>query len=553
MKQNFADLRTPEGENLPLQPWQEYPRPQLQRDSFFNLNGEWEFSAGKADYDQTILVPFPPESALSGLKRPFDGAKLYYRTKFSLPEGFIKDKVILHFGAVDQIAEVYLNGKAIGSHVGGYNHFSFDVTDALAEENVLEVHVTDVLDKTLPYGKQCIKRGGMWYTPVSGIWQTVWMESVPENYIENLSVRIGPNWAEIGTGNAGHSGEILLEGKAWPLQKGKCRIEIENPVRWSPENPHLYHFEILCGKDRVKSYFALRTLEIRGNQLLLNGKKLFMHGLLDQGYFPEGIFTPASEEGFVRDIQTAKALGFNTLRKHIKVELDRFYYECDRLGMIVIQDMVNNGGYNFIRDTALPTIGMKRLPDKLLHRNRRTRENFLKGMEEMVRQLQNHPCICAWVIFNEGWGQFDSTAAYRKLKKLDDSRFVLSTSGWFRGGESDAVTHHCYFKPFRFKPDKMPVLLTEFGGYSCRIAGHSFNPDKTYGYKFFKTIPDFQQAIEKLYREEIIPAKKKGLCAAILTQLSDVEDETNGMMTYDRRIIKAGQAAMGKIAEELLS
>jgi len=551
-QQRFADLYTPEGENLSGQPWNVYPRPQLERDSFFNLNGEWEFSAGNDRYDQTIIVPFPPESALSGLKRPFDGAKLHYRKKFVLPEGFVKERVILHFDAVDQVAEVCLNGKTVGSHTGGYVHFFFDVTDFLEKENMLEVHVTDRLDKKLPYGKQCVKRGGMWYTPVSGIWQTVWMESVREGHIESLEIRTGLNWVEIDTGNADHSGEILLEGKRYPLAKGRAQIEIENPVNWSPENPYLYRFEILCGGDRVKSYFALRTLEIRGSELLLNGRKLFMHGLLDQGYFPDGVFTPASPEAFVRDIETAKNLGFNTLRKHIKVESDCFYYECDRLGMIVIQDMVNNGSYNFIRDTALPTVGMKRLPDKLLHRNRETRQNFLSGMEETVKQLKNHPCVCAWVIFNEGWGQFDSTAAYRKLKRLDDSRFALATSGWFRGGESDVITHHCYFKPFRFQPGNKPVLLTEFGGYSCKIEGHSFNPDRTYGYKFFTDIPEFQRALEKLYREEIIPAAKDGLCAAILTQLSDVEDETNGMMTYDRKIIKADEVSMRAIAKELL-
>jgi len=396
----------------------------------------------------------------------------------------------------------------------------------------------------------------MWYTPVSGIWQTVWLESVCANAIEALEITTGADWAEISTGNSTHSGMLTLEdGGAYPMENGRVRIQLKNPRLWSPEDPKLYCFSICCGADRVQSYFALRTLEIRNvdgmPRLCLNGKPYFFHGLLDQGYFSDGIFIPASPEGYARDVREAKRLGFNTLRKHIKVESQRFYYECDRQGMIVFQDMVNNGHYNFIRDTALPTVGMKSLPDRLLHTDPETRANFLAGMDKTVAQLRNHPCICCWVIFNEGWGQFDSTAAYRRLKGMDDSRFIIGSSGWFRGGESDVRSHHCYFKPFRFKPHAKPVLLTEFGGYSCKLAEHSFNPDNTYGYRFFKTQTELRAALERLYREEIIPAVPRGLCAAILTQLSDVEDETNGMLSYDRKVCKADAQTMLSIADRL--
>ena len=273
--------------------------------------------------------------------------------------------------------------------------------------------------------------------------------------------------------------------------------------------------------------------------------------MLDQGYWSDGIFTPASPACYVRDILAAKKLGFNTLRKHIKIEPQRFYYECDCLGMAVFQDMVNNGRYSFIRDTALPTIGLKRLPDKLLHRNPECRAAFRTHVGQTVRQLQNHPCILYWTIFNEGWGQFDSSSVYRSLKRLDPTRLIDSASGWFHPGESDVESIHVYFKPYKFRPTEKPVVLSEFGGYVYRPEGHLFNPDKAYGYRFFKSRAEYQAAVEKLYRNEILPAIRKGLCAAIYTQLSDVEDETNGILSYDRQIEKLTPESMQALAQEM--
>ena len=397
----YADLYTPEGESLADQPWNAYPRPQLRRDSFLNLNGEWDFSAGEtARFDRKIRVPFPVESLLSGIHEHFPaGCPLWYRRQFSLPEGFRKARVLLHLGACDQTAEVFLNGIPVGTHSGGYHPMTFDITDAHTDVNTLVIRATDDLrSAVLPYGKQKIKRGGMWYTPVSGIWQTVWLESVPAEYIHALDLKTGENWAEIDVGG-GLDGIVTVQtpdgSMTAPLEHGRAKIVLQNPRLWCPEDPFLYEFAVQTAQDRVESYFALRTLEtkiIHGiPRLCLNGKPYFFHGLLDQGYWSDGIYTPADPSCFEKDILAAKKLGFNTLRKHIKIEPEQFYYDCDRLGMVVFQDMVNNGRYSFFRDTALPTLGVKRRNDCRLHRDPATREAFLRDMEATVRQLKNHP------------------------------------------------------------------------------------------------------------------------------------------------------------------
>ena len=557
---NFVDLYTAEGEILTGQPWNIYPRPQMRRDSFLCLNGEWEFSAAEKDHE-TIRVPFPPESILSGIHRRLGHRPLLtYKKKFTLPEGFNKGRVLLHFGAVDQSASVSANGKVVGKHRGGYEPFCFDITDHIKEENEITVVAADALDSFVyPYGKQCEKRGGMWYTPVTGIWQTVWLESVPEIYIKSLHIETGADYAEI-TVDGITDGEVTVYAPeselTLDLKDGKVKIELSKPRMWSPEDPYLYNFTVDTGDDKVESYFALRTLTtevVDGIQrLCLNGKPYFFHGLLDQGYWSDGLFLPATPEGYAQDILAMKKLGFNTLRKHIKIEPEQFYYDCDRLGMIVFQDMVNNGDYNFVRDTAIPTAGVRTLPDIFMHTDKKTRQVFEESMEKTVQQLYNHPCICYWTIFNEGWGQFCSAKMYEKMKTLDTTRFIDTASGWFAGAPSDVVSPHIYFKPVKITPAKKPVLLSEFGGYSCKVAGHAFNLDNTYGYKNFDTMADFEDGIEKLYLEEIVPAIEKGLCGAILTQVSDVEDEVNGLVTYDRKVCKVSEERMLKIAEKLV-
>lgn len=561
-KEAYNELFTELGENLPVIPWNEYPRPQLVRNSFFCLNGEWEFTDSMGE-EYTVIVPFAPESLLSGVnKRMGEKPAVTYRRSFSLPEGFLKDRAILHFGAVDQIAEVSINGKYLGRHEGGYAHFSFDITDFLNEKNELCVKVSNADDPlSLPYGKQCEKRGGMWYTPVTGIWQTVWIESVPSEYVRALDVSVNGALVTV-TAQGVVEGKITLDdnGRAVEtcLVDGVATLTLDSPRKWSCDDPYLYRFTLDTESDSVSSYFAVRTVaieKINGRAVItLNGKPIFLHGVLDQGYFSDGIFTPASPEEYKRDILSMKKLGFNMLRKHIKVEPDIFYYYCDLYGMTVMQDMVNNGDYSFIRDTALPTVGFKKRNDERLHTDPVSRDAFLRGMKETVEALRSFPSIIAWTVFNEGWGQFCGSEAYRFMKTLDDTRVIDTASGWFSSVDSDVESLHVYFKPVKIKKaSEKPIFLSEFGGYSYRVDGHSFNTDGEYGYKSFKTLDELQKALDSLYLGEIVSAIKNGLCGTVYTQVSDVEDEINGLLTYDRRVLKVDTERMQNIAKAIFS
>ena len=547
-------LYTSAGEALRGTPWQDYPRPQMARPDWLNLNGAWEMDCRGAR--QTVRVPFCPESLLSGAQEaPEPGDRLDYRRSFTIPEAWRGKRILLHFGAVMRDAAVRVNGTELCRHDNGYLPFSADVSDALRKgENVLTVQVVNDLDPRFPWGKQRRKRGGMWYTPCSGIWQTVWLEPVPETYVRALRISNGADWVEIEAEGV-RDGTIELEGRSYPLQNGRVRIEIEDPRLWSPEEPYLYEFTLTSGEDRVSSYFALRTLTTETvdgvPRLCLNGKPYFFNGLLDQGYWSDGLYTPASPACFEDDICAMKALGFNTLRKHIKIEPELFYYACDRLGMIVFQDMVNSGRYRFVRDTLLPTLRVQRLNDKGLNRDETTRKNFLRSMEDTARLLGNHPCVCLWTIFNEGWGQFEADAAFERLKSLDPSRFVDSTSGWFRQKKSDVESLHIYFVEPKLGTGPLPQLLSEFGGYVWKDPAHSFNLDKTYGYRIFRERDAFVSALRELYRS-LIPLKQRGLCGAIYTQVSDVEDETNGLLSFDRRVQKVRPEELRPIADELL-
>jgi len=563
------ELWTPEGEilknNPDLQPWNVYPRPQLKRDNWLNLNGIWEFSASRdallpKEYDLSIRVPFCPEAPLSGIHGHFpEGSFLFYRRKLTLPEGFNRGRVLLHIGAADQVADVYVNGKEVCHHEGGYDSFCCDITDAQAEENELVIRCRDDLNnQSYPYGKQVLpeKRGGMWYTPVSGIWQSVWLESVPETYVKKLNIENRGYGVTISIEPA-LGGTVAVAGLGeFPLTDGKVTITPENPNLWSPENPYLYDFTLKAGEDAIESYFAIRSLEVKQvgkyPRLCLNGKPYFFHGLLDQGYWPEGLLTAPAPESYARDILAMKKLGFNTLRKHIKIEPEEFYYQCDKLGMIVWQDMVNNSDYNYTRDTALPTVGIQTLPDKWLHRDQLHRTSFLLNAAKAVLQLGNHPSICYWTIFNEAWGQFDSDGVYETFRGWDDTRFIDSTSGWFRRKKSDVDSRHVYFKKVQLQGDgKKPLVLSEFGGKTYKAEGHIFNPEKSYGYGGCEDIASLNRAVAALYMDEIVPCIRNGLCAAIYTQVSDVEDEINGLLTYDRRMEKLIPETMLPVAKAL--
>ena len=559
VKPPFIHLETPFEKDMEEIPHSYYPRPQLRRDSYLCLNGRWRLTSVKnkkePEYLGEILVPFPPESRLSGICRQVSKNEvLWYDRRFTLPEGFMGDRVLLHFGAVDQYCAVYVNGKAAGKNAGGYLPFFFDITDLLTEgENELHVEVFDPLDRELPYGKQTDKRGGMWYTKTSGIWQTVWLESVPAGYISSLEITPALDSVKIKVIGGEGKKEIKIEGMDPVFFEGdEIEIKIEEPMNWTPENPHLYNFTLSAGEDTVTSYFALRQVEIKNDRICLNGKPYFFNGLLDQGYYPDGIFMPATAEGFKNDILKMKECGFNMLRKHIKIEPQIFYYLCDSLGMAVFQDFVNSGSYSFIVDTALPTVLPSVREEDFSHKvTKRRREEFMKCSEGTVKLLYNNPSVVYYTIFNEGWGQFDASNCYRHFKAFDPTRIYDTTSGWFKS-ESDVESDHVYFKPVALKKKAgKPMVLSEFGGYVCKIEGHSANPRDTYGYKFFKNVKEFEDGLVELYEKEIIPHMGKGLSAAVLTQVSDVEDETNGLLTYDRKILKVDPARMKKLADKI--
>ena len=555
----FQDLFTKEGKTLQGIPWEVYPRPQMTRREWQCLNGWWDLSVlrnGKSVFEGKIQVPFCAESLLSGAgQHPEKDDVLLYRRILSVPAPWQGKHILLHFGAVSRETKVLLNGREVCRHENGYLPFTADITGFLTgNENTLEVQVSNDLSAKYPWGKQSRKRGGMWYTPCSGIWQTVWMEPVPDRYVRALHIHTAGDTVDIRAEGI-QSGKVLFNGKEYPLTGGSARLTLDHPEFWSPENPHLYSFSVFSGDDCVEGYFALRTLTtetVNGiPRLCLNGKPYFFNALLDQGYWSDGLYNPATPDGFEADILAMKSLGFNTLRKHIKIEPEVFYYACDRLGMIVFQDMVNNGGYHYILETVLPTLHFQKRNDRHMTRDPETRKNFLAAMEETARLLNNHPCICLWTIFNEGWGQFCADEAYSRLKAIDPERFIDSTSGWFHQKKSDVDSLHIYFEDLHLGKKPLPQLLSEYGGYVYKIPEHSFNIEKTYGYRKYETREEFVAALRETYQNALLPLAAKGLCGAVYTQVSDVEDETNGLLTYDRAELKIRPEELRDLAQAL--
>ncbi|MCQ2427183.1 MAG: glycoside hydrolase family 2 [Clostridia bacterium] len=497
-----------------------YPRPQLKRAEWYPLDGEWMING------EPGRVP--------GCRTE---EKLRYEKSFAFDK--TKPTVILHFGAADNLARVYLNGEYIGEHIGGYLPFSFDVSDKIGHENTLVVEVEDELDHTYPYGKQRKDRGGMWYTPVSGLWQSVWLEQLPSVYIADVKIKTDLLGADI---------SVLLKGPEGESVKNE-RVNIENPELWTPENPRLYTHKLKYGDDEAEVYFGLRTVEARNVNgrptVLLNGFPVFLHGVLDQGYFGKGLFVPEDVDAYEKDIKGVKALGFNTLRKHIKIEPEEFYYEADRCGMLVIQDMVNSGEYRFFRDTVLGTLGFG-YDDRHVKHDRRT-EFFTEHCKETQDRLYNHPSVIAYTVFNEGWGQFDSDRHYRLLKERDPSRLYDSTSGWFARSESDFDSPHVYFRNKKLKPGVRPMLLSECGGFTLDLG----TGGRTYGYGKCSDKAALTGKIVSMYEKMVFPAVKAGLCGCIYTQLSDIEDEINGLFTSDRSEIKVLPEKMNEISRKL--
>lgn len=573
-----------------------YPRPQMVRGNYKLLDdGEWTLNG------EAICVPYPPEASDSKYKGEIKNP-LCYETRFSIPKEYFGNRILLHFGAVDQVAEIYVNDVFIGKHEQGYLSFTCDITDVVdesnAESNTLKVIATDTLDRKYPRGKQSKKSSGMWYTKVSGIWQSVWLESVPENFvealhitsdkkgvtivadaseeysIENIRVEIYPatdfssmlmtqcGWYTNGD-LFGVPSASLVNENIEPIMdvsepSNTIDIDIENPVLWSVENPYIYPVRIYAGDDVVDSYFALREIAVddsaEGKLLKLNGQNIFLNGVLDQGYFTDGIFLPKEPEEYIRDVLRMKELGFNFLRKHIKLEPQCFYTVCDLVGMFVMQDMINNGDYKFIKDTVLPTIGFTKRDDtKHFDKDVERKDIFIDSMLGIIDEVYNHPSLVAYTIFNEGWGQFESDSMYALCKHMDANRLIDSTSGWFWQNDSDFDSLHIYFRNEKLEPRKERLmLLSECGGYQYGIEGHKFQLKRHYGYGRVSTSKeDLTMRIRQMYEEMVFPAIKKGLCGVVFTQLSDVEEEINGLYTYDREICKVIPEEMRKLSKEL--
>ncbi len=563
-------LLTPWGEDLNrANPLSEYPRPQFRRDSYFSLNGEWKLEFCESEeipenYSYKITVPFSPECPLSGVNRELRNEEyLVYEKHFILPKDFNQGRVFINFGAVDQIAKVYLNGSFVGSHHGGYTSFSFELTEYLSEdENVLVVVVRDVCEKNqYSRGKQRTKRGGIWYSKQSGIWQSVWLESTPVDYISNVRITPDLDKSQVSFDFDEDISvqKLIYDNDELIADTTDHTVVIDHLKTWSPENPFLYTVVFKYGKDTVCSYFGMRKFSVGTDsdgipRLMLNNKPYFHNGLLDQGYYPDGYLTPPSNAVMEFDIKTVKSCGFNMLRKHIKIEPMLWYHYCDVNGIIVWQDMINGGGNYGLEVSAIPFLNIN-LDDTNYKIFKRTNENarrlYYQELKEMITSLYNCPCIAVWVPFNEGWGQFDSDFAYDYIKSLDATRIVDSASGWHPQKQSDIISKHIYFTPIKVSAGDRPWCLTEFGGLSIRVRGNTFN-DKMFGYKIYNSKQNLTKAYKKLFEKTIIPQITDGLSATVYTQVTDVEDELNGLLTYDRKVQKIDTSVLAEINQKVV-
>lgn len=582
MKKNWqpkqGPLMTPWAKQVsPEQVHPEYPRPQMRRADWMNLNGLWQYAiTGKNEHQPQkfqgkILVPFPLESALSGVMQPLQPSqRLWYRRTFHLPQEWLGKRILLHFGAVDWETSVWLNGEKLGDHQGGYTPFSFELTEYLSTgENELILSVWDPTDQHWQQrGKQALEPGSIWYTAASGIWQTVWLEPVPETYLESftllpqyddqeLTVHLEINHPQDNDTVSlrvrdGDKTITTLVGSAGEL----FSLQLPNFTPWSPENPHLYDLTITLQNaagetlDTVETYFGMRKFSLGKDaqgrtRFMLNNRPYFQFGPLDQGYWPDGLVTPPSDEALRYDLEQIKSLGFNMVRKHVKVEPARYYYHCDRLGLIVWQDMVNGGkAVGSLLSLAGIYFNLSLSDEGSYSRAGRSdedaRRDYNRELNQMIAHLYNQVSIGMWVPFNEGWGQFDANKTAEWVKKLDSSRLVDHASGWYDQGGGDFVSRHIYFKSVKTVPPekKRAVILSEFGGYILNLKKHVWSPDKTFGYRRFNNSEELTAAYVTLIEEDLLPWVEQGLSGAVYTQLTDVEIETNGFLTYDRKKMK---------------
>ena len=566
-------LYTEYGERLNRnRPLPNYPRPQLERDNFTMLNGMWYYQITKRDeqyHDEwkPICVPFPLGSELSGTDENLEpGQAVYYFKRFEYH--CTGARTFLNFEAVDQCCEIYLNQMYVGHHEGGYLPFSIDVTTIIEESNELIVKCwDDTTESIYATGKQSLNPGGIWYKPFAGIWQSVWLEETGEHYIEDVTITPYYDQKSVLFQIKGYYDQAVITiaengksvAKVMTIDK-QFTYTFEDFVPWSPDDPHLYEVYIETEDDVVKSYFGMRKFERKADthgyqRFYLNDEPLFLSGLLDQGYTPDGLVTYCDDRLMVQELKKVKEMGFNMLRKHVKIENRRWYYHCDRLGILVMQDMVNSmGPYNPWLITVKGMLGSE-VSDKKYKTFGVTPEGkneYIRQIDLTIQHLYNVTSIFAWVVFNEGWGQFDSVDMAQRVAYMDDSRLVDHASGWFDQGAGDFFSRHVYFRRYKHKLDPVNriIFLSEFGGYSYVECGHAV-VSKSFGYKHFKDKLVLDDAIGKLFRNEILPAIPKGLAGCIYTQVSDVENECNGLMTYDRKIVKIDEEDMFEINEAM--
>ena len=538
-------------------PLSEYPRPQFVRESYICLNGEWDYKISKKStyprsFDGKILVPYSPETELSGVGHILQPNEyLFYKLEFKVPKDFIKDKVYLNFLGVDQICDVMLNGQKLGHHEGGFLPFQYEIKSKLDEgKNILVLRVKDLTNKSYhSRGKQRLRHGGIWYTPQSGIWQPVFLESTQFLHVNNVKFTpdIDNGDIIINVTSGADSCYIYLDDKKLEIVCNEdVRVHLDNLHLWSTEDPYLYPITIQVGEDVVKSYFAMRKFSIINDEnniqrLALNNKPIFMKGVLDQGYYKKGLLTPESYDDYIKDIELAKSLGFNTIRKHIKIEIPRWYYECDKRGMIVWQDFVNGGEKYKLSTITLPLITKKHINDhhyfKFGRSNLEGRIEALNEFKATINYLYNSPCIALWTIFNEGWGQFDAKMVLNEMQKIDNSRIYDHASGWHDQKIGDIKSMHVYFQRIKLpKKENRCIIVSEFGGLVLPIKGHLVRGNSVY--KKYSSKEEFLKDFERMMEIDIKNNIPLGLSASIYTQLSDVEEETNGFVTFDREVIK---------------
>jgi beta-galactosidase/beta-glucuronidase len=562
----------------------------MTRPDWQSLNGLWDYCITPKEGEQPteftgrILVPFAVETALSGIKSPLlPEERIWYRRTIEIPDAWQEKRILLHSEAVDWQCWCTLNGTTIGKHIGGYVPFCFDITDHLCRaDNELLLSVWDPTDTHWQQrGKQVLAPGTIYYTATSGIWQTVWLEAVAkENHIRSL--KLTPN---LDTGNLTVEVDSRLPGsvRAIALTTGavvgeasgasdqKLILPVPDPRTWSPDDPFLYdlHIELLReGQvvDRIESYFAMRKIAVALGasgkpRVFLNDKPIFLHGPLDQGYWPESGMTPPAEEAILFDLGKTKELGFNMTRKHIKIEPRRWYYHADRIGLVVIQDMVN-GGRNMASnlETAKAMLLNRHKIDttpkarkKAWREDPESRADFEGELRQMIDHLYNAPSILIWVPFNESWGQFGAARIGRQVKAQDHTRLVDDASGWYDQGTGDFASRHTYFAKLKKPPrgDRRVHFISEYGGYNWQSRGHLWDETGKFGYKAFEDRESLEVAYQLLIRSQLVPLISMGLSAAVYTQFSDVEIESNGFYTYDRKVAKIEADVVKRLNDEI--